>query len=67
MIELYGRKLTPKQAANALIEEALHVLNYWDDDTSVGQGFAESITERERQAIDEQIDKILARMSRYLN
>jgi len=67
MIELYGRKLTPKQAANALIEEALDVLNYWDDDTSVGQGFAESITEREHQAIDEQVDRILARMRRYLN
>lgn len=67
MIELYGRKLTPKQAASALIQEALDVLKYWDDDTTVGQGFAESITERERQAIDEQIEKITARMSRYLN
>lgn len=67
MIELYGRKLTPKQAASALIQEALDVLKYWGEDTSVGQEFAESITERERQAIDEQIKKIRARMSRYLN
>ena len=67
MIKLYGRKLTPKQAATAVIKEALGVLNYWDDDTSVGQDLEHSITARERQAIDEQIEKITARMSRYLN
>lgn len=67
MIDLYGRKLTPKQAANALIEEALDVLVYWEGDTSVGQDIEQRITARERQAIYEQIDKITARMCRYLN
>jgi hypothetical protein len=67
MIELYGRKLTPKQAANALIEEALDVLEFWEGDTSVGQDIEQRITARERQAVDEQVDRILARMRRYLN
>lgn len=67
MIKLYGRKLTPKQAATALIKESLHVLNHWDVDTSVGQDFDHCITDRERQAIEDQLDKITNRMQRFLN
>ena len=67
MINLYGRKLTPKQAATALIEEALSTLHYWEVDTSVGQDFDHCITDRERQAIEDQLDKITNRMQRFLN
>ena len=67
MIKFNGKRLTPKKVAQELIEEALcNSLDAWENDTSLGQEIASDLTDREREAIDDQIRKIWTRCSRYL-
>ena len=67
MITYYDKKLTPKQAAKIIVEDGLsESLDHWYCDTSAGQEIDCDATPRERAAIDDQISKILTRMSRYL-
>ena len=67
MIKSYGERLTPKKVAQGLIREALcNSLDAWEIDTWLGQEIASDLTDREREAINDQIRKIWTRCSRYL-
>tara|TARA_R100001594_G_scaffold120851_1_gene156557 strand:- start:2905 stop:3111 length:207 start_codon:yes stop_codon:yes gene_type:complete len=62
-----GKKLTPKRAAQLIIEEALdNGLTSWESDSGLGEELDGVMTERERQLIDDQIHKICDRLYRYL-
>ena len=66
MITYKEKKLTAKQAAKIIIEEGVgQSLDHWYCDTSAGEEIDCDATPRERAAIDDQISKILTRMSRF--
>ena len=69
MIKFNGEKLTPKRAAQLIIEDALdNGLTSWEIDSGLGLGqeLDGIMTERERQLIDDQIHKVCDRLYRYL-
>ena len=67
MIKIYGKKYTPKRAAQLIIEDALSSgVGMWELDTDPGQELDRVMTERERELIDDQLGKILRRFDKYL-
>ena len=64
MIKFNGKKLTPKRAAQLIIEDVL--MFDWHEDSHVGQELDRVMTARERQLIQDQLGKILRRFDRYL-
>ena len=64
MIKFNGKKLTPKRAAQLIIEDVL--MFDWHEDSHVGQGLDQVMTARERELIQDQLCKILGRFDRYL-
>ena len=67
MIKIYGKKYTPKRAAQLIIEDALsNGLGTWEFDTDPGQELDLVMTARERELIQDQIHKIYDRLDKYL-
>ena len=64
MIKQYDEKVTPKQFAKvAVIDRLITLREYWEE---YWKWSVEDMTEKEKQAVQEQIQKYLDRICNYL-
>lgn len=65
ILDLDGNRITPKQAAKKAIEEALDQIDFKEEGW-FGENLYRHTTDRERELVDDQIHKILRRITRFL-
>ena len=64
MIKQYDEKVTPKQFAKvAVLDRLITLREYWED---YWKWSVEDMTEKEKQAIEDHIQKYVDRISKYL-
>ena len=59
-IVIGGEKMTPKQAAGKAVSKTLGLARYWED--RFGQGELDALTGTEIAAINDQVNKYVARI-----